>query len=164
MNKYAPARVQTAIAHLEAAVGADTTPSPPFKAAQWDPVVKAMTAGLFNAGVQASEFEVAQDHKVTNAAWRRGALSGGLGLLGLILSGLLSVLIGRRIVRRLDRLQDSVETLANQELPDVVARLRRGEDVPVDQMASTTSDLGRDEIGRVGRAFDAGRHTEAEAP
>jgi signal transduction histidine kinase len=163
MNKYAPASVQTAMGNLEAAVGADTTPFPPFQAAQWDPAIKAMTAGMFNAGVQASEFEVAQDHKITNAAWRRVALSGGLGLLGLILSVLLSVLIGRRIVRRLDRLQGSVETLANQELPDVVARLRRGEDVPVDQMTSIASDLGRDEIGRVGRAFDAARHTAVEA-
>src|ERR1700761_2986646 len=163
MNKYAPSTVQNDMTKLEDAVGADTTPFPPFKAAQWDPVVKAMTAGLFNAGVQASEFEVAQDHKVTNAAWRRVALSGGLGLLGLILSVLLSVLIGRRIVRRLDRLQDSVETLANQELPDVVARLRRGEDVPVEQMTSIASDLGRDEIGRGGRAFDAARHTAVEA-
>jgi signal transduction histidine kinase len=163
MNKYAPASVQTAMGNLEAAVGADTTPFPPFQAAQWDPAVKAMTAGMFNAGVQASEFEVSQDHKITNAAWRRVALSGGLGLLGLILSVLLSVLIGRRIVRRLDRLQGSVETLANQELPDVVARLRRGEDVPVDQMTSIASDLGKDEIGRVGRAFDAARHTAVEA-
>jgi signal transduction histidine kinase len=56
-----------------------------------------------------------------------------------------------------------VETLANQELPDVVARLRRGEDVPVEQMTSIASDLGRDEIGRVGRAFDAARHTAVEA-
>jgi signal transduction histidine kinase len=163
MNKYAPASVQTAMGKLEAGVGADTTPFPPFQAAQWDPVVKAMTAGMFNAGVQASEFEVAQDQKITNAAWRRVALSGGLGLLGLILSVLLSVLIGRRIVRRLDRLQGSVETLANQELPDVVARLRRGEDVPVEKLDSTTSDLGRDEIGRVGRAFDAARRTAVEA-
>jgi signal transduction histidine kinase len=163
MNKFAPASVQTAMGNLEAAVGADTSATPPFTANQWDPVIKAMTAGMFNAGVQASEFEVSQDQKVTNAAWRRVALSGGLGLLGLILSILLSVLIGRRIVRRLDRLQDSVETLANRELPDVVARLRRGEDVPVEQLDSTTSDLGKDEIGRVGRAFDAARRTAVEA-
>jgi signal transduction histidine kinase len=163
MNKYAPASVQAAMGKLEAAVGADTTPFPPFQTAQWDPAIKAMTAGMFNAGVQASEFEVTQDQKVTNAAWRRVALSGGLGLLGLILSLLVTVLIGRRIVRRLDRLQSSVETLANQELPDVVARLRRGEDVPVEQLDRTTSDLGKDEIGRVGRAFDVARRTAVEA-
>jgi hypothetical protein len=163
MDKYAPASTQSAMAQLEEAVAADRTSFLPVPEAQWDPTVKAMATGLFFGGVQASEFEVAQDHQTTHAAWRRVALSGGLGLLGLILSVLLSVLLARRIVRRLNRLQGSVETLANEELPDVVARLRRGEDVPVEQLASTTSDLGKDEIGRVGRAFDVARHTAVEA-
>ncbi len=163
LNKYAPASVQSGLTQLENAVAADSTTFPPFTAASWDPVLKAMSAGIFSAGTAAVENQVQHDHTITSAAWRRVALSGGLGLLGLILSVLLSVLIARRIVRRLDRLQGSVETLANEELPDVVARLRRGEDVPVEQLDSTTSDLGRDEIGRVGRAFDAARRTAVEA-
>jgi Nitrate and nitrite sensing/HAMP domain len=163
LNKYAPASVQSGLTQLENAVAADSTTFPPFTAASWDPVLKAMSAGIFSAGTAAVENQVQHDHTITSAAWRRVALSGGLGLLGLILSVLLSILIARRIVRRLDRLQGSVETLANEELPDVVARLRRGEDVPVEQLDSTTSDLGRDEIGRVGRAFDAARRTAVEA-
>jgi signal transduction histidine kinase len=163
LNKYAPAAVQSSLTQLENAVAADSTTFPPFTAASWDPVLKAMSAGIFSAGVNTVENQVQHDHTITSAAWRRVALSGGLGLLGLILSVLLSVLIGRRIVRRLDRLRGSVETLANEELPDVVTRLRRGEDVPVDQLDSTTSDLGNDEIGRVGRAFDAARRTAVEA-
>jgi signal transduction histidine kinase len=163
LNKYAPGPVQTDLTNLENAIAADTSAFPPFTATQWDPVLKGMSSAIFFAGVDTVRNEVKHDQTVTNAAWRRVALSGGLGLLGLILSVLLSVLIGRRIVRRLDRLQGSVETLANQELPDVVARLRRGEDVPVEQMTSIASDLGRDEIGRVGRAFDAARHTAVEA-
>jgi signal transduction histidine kinase len=163
LNKYAPASVQSSLTQLENAVAADTKTFPPFTTASWDPVLKAMSAGIFSAGTAAVENQVQHDHTITAAAWRRVALSGGLGLLGLILSVLLSVLLARRIVRRLDRLQDSAETLANEELPDVVARLRRGEDVPVEQLDSTTSDLGRDEIGRVGRAFDAARRTAVEA-
>jgi signal transduction histidine kinase len=163
LNKYAPATVQSSLTQLEDAVAADTTATPPFTAAQWNPVLKAMSSGIFFAGVDSVENQVQHDHTITQAAWRRVALSGGLGLLGLILSVLLSVLIARRIVRRLDRLRGSVETLANEELPDVVTRLRRGEDVPVEQLASTTSDLGKDEIGRVGRAFDAARRTAVEA-
>jgi hypothetical protein len=163
LNKYAPAAVQSSLTRLENAVAADTTAAPPFTAAQWNPVLKAMSSGIFFGGVGSVENQVKHDHTITQAAWRRVALSGGLGLLGLILSVLLSVLIARRIVRRLDRLRGSVETLANEELPDVVTRLRRGEDVPVEQLASTTSDLGKDEIGRVGRAFDAARRTAVEA-
>ncbi|HXP54295.1 MAG TPA: nitrate- and nitrite sensing domain-containing protein, partial [Streptosporangiaceae bacterium] len=163
LNKYAPATVQSGLTQLEDAVAADTTTTPPFTTAQWNPVLKAMSSGIFFAGVDSVENQVKHDHTITQAAWRRVALSGGLGLLGLILSVLLSVLIARRIVRRLDRLRGSVETLANEELPEVVTRLRRGEDVPVEQLASTTSDLGKDEIGRVGRAFDAARRTAVEA-
>ena len=163
LNKYAPASVQNGLTTLENAVAAHTTTFPPFTTAQWDPVLKGMSSAIFFAGVDTVRAEVHHDHTITSAAWRRVALSGGLGLLGLILSVLLSVLIARRIVRRLDRLQGSAETLANEELPDVVARLRRGEDVPVEQLDSTTSDLGRDEIGRVGRAFDAARRTAVEA-
>ena len=91
------------------------------------------------------------------------ALAGGVGLLGLVLSVLLSVLIGRWIIRRLGRLEESATALAEVELPSVVARLRRGEDVPVEELSGTTADLGRDEIGRVGRAFDAARRTAIEA-
>ena len=163
LNKYAPASVQNGLTTLENAVAAHTTTFPPFTTAQWDPVLKGMSSAIFFAGVDTVRAEVHHDQTITSAAWRRVALSGGLGLLGLILSVLLSVLIARRIVRRLDRLQGSAETLANEELPDVVARLRRGEDVPVEQLDSTTSDLGRDEIGRVGRAFDAARRTAVEA-
>ena len=80
-----------------------------------------------------------------------------------MLSVLLSVLIGRWIIRRLGRLEESATALAEVELPSVVARLRRGEDVPVEELSGTTADLGRDEIGRVGRAFDAARRTAIEA-
>ena len=120
-------------------------------------------SGLFFGGVAAVRQQVQQGSTITNAAWRRVALAGGVGLLGLVLSVLLSVLIGRWIIRRLGRLEESATALAEVELPSVVARLRRGEDVPVEELSGTTADLGRDEIGRVGRAFDAARRTAIEA-
>ncbi|HLH58745.1 MAG TPA: nitrate- and nitrite sensing domain-containing protein [Streptosporangiaceae bacterium] len=164
LNKYAPASVQNQLTSLENAVAADPGPSPPFTAAQWNPVVKAVATGYFYGGVNESEFELGLDHNTTNAAWRRVALSGGLGLLGLILSILVSFLIGRRIIRRLGRLQEAADTLANEQLPDVVARLRRGEDVPIEAAAPTaTTDFGNDEIGQVGRSFEQARQTAIEA-
>ena len=163
MNTYAPATVQSSVAQLENAVAADATPFPPFTAARWDPVVKAISTGIFFAGVDSVEHQVQHDHQITNAAWRRVALAGGLGLLGLVLSVGLSILIGRWIIRRLGRLEQSAVTLAEVELPGVVARLRRGEDVPVEELTGTTAEFGRDEIGRVGQAFDAARRTAIEA-
>jgi hypothetical protein len=165
MNKYAPANIQTAMGQLEAAVAADTTPFPPptVTTAVWDPVVKAMSTGIFFAGVNTVEYQVQQDHSITSAAWRRVALSGGLGLLGLLLSVILSALIARWLIRRIGGLEESAVTLAGVELPSVVARLRRGEDVPVEELSGTDSQFGRDEIGRVGQAFDAARRTAIEA-
>ena len=163
-NQFAPPATLAALTGLEQAVAADNTPFPPqIVAAQWNPVAKAALAGYFAGGVDTARQQVANDARVTNVAWRRVALAGGVGLLGLVLSVLLSVLIGRWIIRRLGRLEDSATTLAEVELPSVVARLRRGEDVPVEELSGTTADLGRDEIGRVGRAFDAARRTAIEA-
>ncbi|MGO9783875.1 MAG: nitrate- and nitrite sensing domain-containing protein [Streptosporangiaceae bacterium] len=165
MNKYAPANVQAAMTQLEDAVAADTTPFPPrtVTTAVWNPAVKAMSTGIFFAGVNTVEYQVQQDHSITNAAWRRVALSGGLGLLGLLLSMILSALIARWLIRRIGGLEESAVTLAGVELPSVVARLRRGEDVPVEELSGTDSQFGRDEIGRVGQAFDAARRTAIEA-
>ncbi len=165
MNKYAPANIQTAMTQLEEAVAADITPFPPrtVTTAVWDPVVKAMSTGIFFAGVNTVEYQVQQDHSITNAAWRRVALSGGLGLLGLLLSVIVSALIARWLIRRIGGLEESAVTLAGVELPSVVARLRRGEDVPVEELSGTDSQFGRDEIGRVGQAFDAARRTAIEA-
>ena len=165
MSKYAPAATQSDLAQLEDAIAADTTPFPPpqVTTANWDPVVQAMSTGIFFAGVGTVEHQVQQDHSITNAAWRRVALSGGLGLLGLLLSVILSVLIARWLIRRIGGLEESAVTLAGVELPSVVARLRRGEDVPVEELSGTDSQFGRDEIGRVGEAFDAARRTAIEA-
>jgi signal transduction histidine kinase len=165
MNKYAPAATQSDLAQLEDAIAADTTPFPPpqVTTANWDPVVQAMSTGIFFAGVGTVEHQVQQDHSITSAAWRRVALSGGLGLLGLLLSVILSVLIARWLIRRIGGLEESAVTLAGVELPSVVARLRRGEDVPVEELSGTNSQFGRDEIGRVGQAFDAARRTAIEA-
>ena len=91
------------------------------------------------------------------------ALAGGVGLVGLLLSIGLSILIGRWIIRRLAGLEQSAVTLAGVELPGVVARLRRGEDVPVEELTGQQPEFGRDEIGRVAQAFDAARRTAIEA-
>jgi hypothetical protein len=164
LNHYAPPAVQSDLAQLENAIAADPTgPFPPIKAAEWNPVVQREASGLFFGGVAAVRQQVQHDSTITSAAWRRVALAGGVGLLGLVLSVLLSVLIGRWIIRRLGRLEESATALAEVELPSVIARLRRGEDVPVEELSGTTADLGGDEIGRVGRAFDAARRTAIEA-
>jgi signal transduction histidine kinase len=162
LNQYAPPAMQSRLTTLEDAVAADPTPFPPFTAARWDPVAKAVSTGYFHGGVGSAEDQVQLDTHITRAAWVRVALAGGLGLLGLVLSILFSTLIGRGIIRRLRLLRGSALTLANDQLPDVVARLRRGEDVSV-EAAAPAPQVGRDEIGQVGQAFEAARQTAIQA-
>ena len=162
-GQYASPATLAQLSQLEDAFTGNPTPFLPFTAAQWDPVASAVLNGYFAAGVDSARAQVAHDQTITNAAWRRVALAGGVGLVGLLLSIGLSILMGRWIIRRLAGLEQSAVTLAGVELPGVVARLRRGEDVPVEELTGQQPEFGRDEIGRVAQAFDAARRTAIEA-
>jgi signal transduction histidine kinase len=83
---------------------------------------------------------------------------GGVGLAGLILTLIVSLLLSRSINRRLSTLRRSALTLAQEQLPSVVARLRRGESVDVAAEAPPLR-VGGDEIGQVGQAIDTVRQT-----
>ncbi len=163
VGQYASPATLAQLTQLEGVFAGNPTPFPPFTAAQWDPVASAVLNGYFAAGVETARTQVANDQTITNAAWRRVALAGGVGLVGLLLSIGLSILMGRWIIRRLAGLEQSAVTLAGVELPGVVARLRRGEDVPVEELTGQQPEFGRDEIGRVAQAFDAARRTAIEA-
>jgi signal transduction histidine kinase len=125
-------------------------------------VVTAVSAGYFAGGLRTAEAQVSYDHQITGAAWERVALAGGLGLVGLVGAIILSGLAGRRIIRRLADLGQAALTLADQQLPDVVARLRRGEEVDEVEAAPPVRP-GTDEIGQVGQAFEVARRTAIQA-
>ncbi len=74
----------------------------------------------------------------------------------------MTILVGRSIIRRLGGLERSALQLAEVQLPDVIGRLRRGEDVDVAAEAPSLR-TGGDEIGRVGQAFDLVRQTAIRA-
>ncbi|GAA2867288.1 hypothetical protein GCM10010517_26850 [Streptosporangium fragile] len=91
----------------------------------------------------------------------RIGVAAGLGLVALGLSVFVSVRFGRRLSGELVGLQRAALDLANRRLPDVVARLRRGEDVrpevPELDHGSTA------EVVRVGEAFSSVQRTAVEA-
>ncbi|WP_371781296.1 sensor histidine kinase [Streptosporangium subroseum] len=88
-------------------------------------------------------------------------LAGGLGLVAVAVSIFVSVRFGRRISAELVGLQRAALDLADRRLPEVVERLRRGEDVrsevPELHHGSTT------EIVSVGEAFSSVQRTAVEA-
>ncbi|MEU0943062.1 nitrate- and nitrite sensing domain-containing protein [Streptomyces canus] len=86
-----------------------------------------------------------------------GSLSAG-GLIALLICLVMSWRITRSLSRRLRGLREATLGLAQERLPDVVARLERGEKVDVDR-AAPELDYGSDELGQVAKAFNTAQRT-----
>ncbi|MFI9045452.1 nitrate- and nitrite sensing domain-containing protein [Streptomyces sp. NPDC053427] len=80
-----------------------------------------------------------------------------LGLAGVLLSLLISVKIGRRLVVELEKLRNSALRVAGRELPESLRRLYAGKPVDIDAVAprDAARAAGRDEVGQVGEALVA---------
>ncbi|GAA2719871.1 hypothetical protein GCM10010439_06500 [Actinocorallia aurantiaca] len=90
------------------------------------------------------------------------ALAGGLGLLAVVASILLSLRFARSISRELKDVQLAAWDLARERLPQVVARLRRGEEVDSTAEAPPITPGGTKEINEVAEAFDSVQHTAVD--
>ncbi|WP_320778095.1 nitrate- and nitrite sensing domain-containing protein, partial [Streptomyces sp. CRN 30] len=80
------------------------------------------------------------------------------GLAALLLCVVMSWRITRSLSLRLTGLRRATLGLAEERLPDVVARLNRGEKVDVES-ATPPLDYGRDELGQVAQAFNTMQRT-----
>ncbi|MFC8094487.1 nitrate- and nitrite sensing domain-containing protein [Streptomyces sp. NPDC057301] len=88
---------------------------------------------------------------------KAASLSAG-GLVALLLCVWMSWRITRSLSRRLHGLREATLGLAQERLPDVVARLERGEKVDV-ELATPPLDYGHDELGQVAKAFNTAQRT-----
>ncbi|MFF5243913.1 nitrate- and nitrite sensing domain-containing protein [Streptosporangium sp. NPDC000095] len=91
----------------------------------------------------------------------RIGLAAGLGLVAVGLSVFVSVRFGRRLAGELVGLQQAALDLAGKRLPDVVQRLRRGEEVSSETPEIKTD--GTAEVAEVARAFSSVQRTAVEA-
>lgn len=157
-------QASTALAGLENQLMSDTRVGspPPVVPQQWEAAVGGVAAGLSKAGNQAAGQITAQASHNSNSTYLELILAGGLGLLAVILSILVSIVIGRGLVRELAALRESALELANRRLPDVVNRLAAGQDVDVSTEAPELP-ASSDEIGQVRQAFAAVQQTAVEA-
>jgi signal transduction histidine kinase len=135
---------------------------PPVSLADWNLAAGAVSGGLFKASEQAATELTMRAQPVANATFLRLYLVGGLGLLAVILSIIVSFFMGRGLVRQLAALRRSALDLANNRLPSVVERLRAGQDVDVSAEAPPL-ESSLDEIGQVREAFNAVQRTAVEA-
>ena len=155
--------MQQDLAGIEQAVVAGTPVAKlPVTQAQWQHLAGTLLQDQYNGGVAVAGAILEADHRISHSAWTKVAVTGGIGLIGLLLTITVTILVARSIIRRLGGLERNALQLAEKQLPDVVGRLRRGENVDVNAEAPALR-IGRDEIGRVGQAFDLVRQTAIRA-
>ncbi|HEY3651441.1 MAG TPA: nitrate- and nitrite sensing domain-containing protein [Streptosporangiaceae bacterium] len=134
----------------------------PINQAQWQHLAGTLLQDQYNGGVAVANAILDADHRISHSAWTKVAVTSAIGLIGLLLTITVTILVARSIIRRLGGLERNALQLAENQLPDVVGRLRRGENVDVNAEAPALR-IGRDEIGRVGQAFDLVRQTAIRA-
>jgi signal transduction histidine kinase len=136
--------------------------TPPVSLAAWNGAVTAVSAQTQRAVEQAEARLAAGAHAQADSKLRGLFLVGGLGLAAVISSLLLTVWTAANLARQVRRLRDSALEMANVRLPDIVRRLRGGEDVDVAGLVPML-EPGPDEIGQVRAAFNTAQRTALEA-
>ncbi|MEV4299606.1 sensor histidine kinase [Microbispora rosea] len=131
---------------------------PPVAQDQWRSVAETVLTQRQDAVEKAGDGLLDRAGAVAIAVIARLALAGGLGLVAVIASIVLSVTTARALVRQLEKLREAALELANERLPGVVARLAQGEKVDVKAEAPPL-DFGPDVIGQVGAAFNTVQET-----
>ncbi|NUR72799.1 MAG: HAMP domain-containing protein [Hamadaea sp.] len=119
---------------------------------QWESDVTAVNLELSHLEDQIAGRAI---EAATPAATRiilRLLIAGLLGLLLIIGLVFLSIRIARSIIRRIHELRAEALDVAERKLPDVVRRLRRGDEVDVDAEAPPLTPAD-DELGQLGGAF-----------
>ncbi|MFF8874378.1 sensor histidine kinase [Streptomyces massasporeus] len=114
---------------------------------QYTGLIERQTAGLLERSADKAD-----------ALLLKAALLSTGGLLALLLCVGMSWRITRSLSRRLRGLRRAAVSLAQERLPDVVARLDRGETVDPES-ATPELDYGHDELGQVARAFNTAQRT-----
>lgn len=135
--------------------GVPTAESPalPVSVSNWQSAAETVSRdmlGLYNAQYS-NVINGAIDDAAETATWWLVA-AGGL-LVGALIVGMISLRISAGLIRRLKRLRTEALSMADEHLPRIMARLRRGEDVDVTTELQSL-DFGADEIGDVAEAFN----------
>ncbi|TMR34472.1 sensor histidine kinase [Nonomuraea zeae] len=139
------------------------TGAPPVVADGWNESVDKLTSQLDKLGFASSEVLAARTSEAATATVVKIAIAGGLGLIAVLASIIISVRFGRRLAAELAGLRSAAVELSQRRLPDIVERLRRGEDVDVRKEAKAIKVSGSAEIIDVARAFGSVQRTAVTA-
>ncbi|WP_246080877.1 nitrate- and nitrite sensing domain-containing protein [Nonomuraea mesophila] len=132
--------------------------TPPVTASEWRAATEAARVSLEKFITDGGDRLV--DRAVPGAVGvvLRLVLAGGLGLIAVVASIVLSITTTRQLLAQLQKLRDAAHELSDERLPGVVERIGRGEEVDLAEEVPAL-DFGDDEIGQVGQAFNTVQRT-----
>lgn len=111
------------------AVPTRSTGTIPVLSRPWVATANAYLAAFGNAVAQDRAAVGLSVRQQDNRTLLRLALTAGLGLLAIVVSMLLLLRFGRRLARELTGLQQAAQQVAEERLPQVVAKLGQGDEV-----------------------------------
>ncbi|MFD3541996.1 nitrate- and nitrite sensing domain-containing protein [Streptomyces sp. NPDC058662] len=141
---------------------ASAKPPRGLTAAQWDEVATKALDELAAMGTDAGDRYQKRVEPVAMEVLVQAAVAGILGFIALAVSLVLSVRIGRDLVRDLSRLRKEAHEASGVRLPGVMRRLAAGEHVDVETEAPRL-EYEKDEVGQVGQALNTLQRAAVEA-
>lgn len=136
--------------------------NPRITAAQWDEAANKVLDDLATMGTAAGDRYQKRVEPVAMDVLVQAAIAGILGFIALVVSVVLSVRIGRDLVRDLSRLRKEAHEVSGVRLPAVMRRLAAGEHVDVETEAPRL-EYEKDEVGQVGQALNTLQRAAVEA-
>ncbi|MGH3293226.1 MAG: sensor histidine kinase [Trebonia sp.] len=125
----------------------------PVNATTWGADSGTVLGAMLTAEAGVSTQMSAISGSASSWLYTKAILAGGIGLLAVIVSVFLLVWFGRKVTSDLTRLYTSVRVMAEERLPRVVERLRRGDDVDVPAESPPADGSGIQEISQIARSF-----------
>jgi signal transduction histidine kinase len=138
---------------MESQVLASADRTVPVNAGEFQTVSLAIVGAMEKTQLANGNQLTAMSASLSDRLVTEAALAGGLGLAAVIVSVFLLVWFGRKVTRDLGGLNDSVRAMADERLPRVVERLRRGDDVDVDAESPPPGSSSIQEISRIAESF-----------
>ncbi|WP_405981715.1 nitrate- and nitrite sensing domain-containing protein [Streptomyces sp. NBC_00158] len=136
--------------------------NPRVTAAQWNEAAGKVLGDLATMGTAAGDRYQKRVEPVAVGVVVQAAVAGVLGFLALVLSLVMSVRIGRDLIRDLSRLRKEAHEASGVRLPSVMRRLAAGETVDVETEAPRL-EFEKDEVGQVGLALNSLQRAAVEA-
>ncbi|MEU4212617.1 nitrate- and nitrite sensing domain-containing protein [Streptomyces sp. NPDC026206] len=129
---------------------------------RWQATAGPVLDDLGRMGIEAVDRFGDRVRPVAIGVLTKAAVAGVLGLAALVCSLVISLRVGRGLVKDLSRLRKEAHEMSGVRLPGVMRRLAAGERVDV-QAEAPRRDHGSDELGQVGQALDTLQRAAVEA-